>query len=298
MTGAGILDCKKALNASDSIDDAVTWLRKNGLAKAAKKADRDATQGLVNTRMSETGDTIVIVEVNSETDFVSRNSVFQGLVDTVAECALSNKDSMNLTGPTADTDNAAHLLSTEASSKTILEDEVKLAAATVGENIVVRRVAMLSPTPSDGTVLGSYVHAPVAPGASMGQSAAAVALRMADGQSGHAETQALAKKICMHIVAASPRFLSEADVDVASREKEETILAEEARRAGKKEEFVQRVVQGRFKKYVQENCLLNQQWLLSDDKLTVAQVVQKHADTHGLGTLDVTSFVRFQCGQE
>jgi len=294
MTGAGILDCKKALDASNDIDDAVKWLRKNGLAKAAKSSGRSATQGLVSTCQSENA--IVIVEVNSETDFVSRNSVFQSLVETVGNRALLHKDAMCMAGPTSVTDNAAHLLHTNGSDEVVLEEEVKQVAATVGENIVVRRVAMISPDSSEGVVLGSYVHAPIAPGVNMGQSAAVVALR-AEGAAAD-ETAALAKQLCMHIVAANPRYLCEADVDTEARASEEAILAEEARQAGKAEQHVTRVVQGRFKKFVKENCLLDQQWLLSDDKLTVAQVVQKHAKEHGLGNLAVESFVNFQCGQE
>eukprot|EP00940_MAST-03C_sp_MAST-3C-sp2_P002978 g2978.t1 len=308
MTGAGLMDCKKALQAEEGdMDGAIEWLRTNGLAKAAKKSDRDANQGLVGIRVDPEGNRAVLVEVNSETDFVSRNEMFQELMQTTTECAVEAKEDGSVQS----------LLETPLPNdrETTLQEEVHRVAAAVGENIKVRRVASIRSTEGSDedakrttTMIGSYVHGPPVPGANCGQSVAAVALDCVVAEESAADAKALevlqstlAKQICMHIVAASPKFLDTSSVDPEAAAKEEAILTEEARNSGKSEKHIPNMVKGRMNKYYKENCLVEQQWLLGSDneKASVQKILDTHAkDTDGVEAFRIASFVRFQLGEE
>jgi len=307
MTGAGLMDCKKALqetsgssSASDTFDAAIEWLRKNGLAKAAKKSSRDANQGLIGLYQVDDSEAYV-VEVNSETDFVSRNDMFRDLVQSVSH-AVAKAKSTEL--------DAVLSSSFEGDDATIatVQDEVHRVAASVGENIRVRRAGHVKATPSDKSsriLVGSYVHAPPVPGATCGQSVALVALECEasgdalDESALQGVENTLVKQICMHIVAASPKYLDKDTVDPEAVKKEEKILTDEAIQSGKNEKHIPKMVQGRMAKFYKEHCLLEQQWLLSDDKSSVSQILSKHASAvDGVDAFRIQSFVRYQLGEE
>ena len=274
-TGVGMMDCKKALGeTSGDIEAAVDWLRKNGLAAAAKKAGRVASEGLVGLSVGETS--AALVEVNSETDFVSRNEDFQNVVREVAALALS-------CGGDIEKLRATDYPGTGRS----VEDEIIQLVATIGENISIRRAAGIS---VDTGVVGSYVHAAAAPG--LGRIGALVAIR-SEGDK-QALTQ-LAHQLAMHVAAASPQAVSIEDLDSKDVERERTILREQAEGSGKSAEIIDKIVEGRLRKYYEEVVLVNQTFII-DGESKILSIVEQSAKDLGCA-VEIAGFRRFELGE-
>lgn len=273
-SGAGMMDCKKALAENNGdIEASIDWLRKKGLAAAAKKAGRVAAEGLVGAVAD--GKTGALVEVNSETDFVARNEQFQGFVAAVTRLALSNGDV-----------EALKAAKYPEGGVTVTEKLTNL-VATIGENMNVRRAVRLAVT---NGVVASYVHNAAVPG--MGKIGVLVAL---ESTGDAAKLQALGKQIAMHVAAANPQSLSIADVDPAMLERERSVLAEQARASGKPEEIIGKMVEGRLRKYYEDVVLLEQLYVI-DGESRVKQVVEKAAKEIG-APVTLAAFARMALGE-
>jgi len=274
-TGAGMMDCKKALvEAAGDLEAAIDWLRKKGLSAAAKKAGRVAAEGLVTVKAE--GNKAVILEVNAETDFVARNDLFQTFVLKTGEIALQ-------TGADLESLKAAAYPGT---SHTVQEELTQI-IATIGENMSVRRVAHLAV--SEGAI-SSYIHNAVAPG--IGKIGVLVAL---ESSADAGKLLELGKQIAMHIAAARPEALDIADVDTTAVDRERAILVDQARTSGKPEAIIQKMVDGRLRKYYEEVVLLEQIYVV-DGESRVRDVVEKAAKTLGV-PVKLTGFVRYQLGE-
>jgi len=273
MTGAGMMDCKSALNeTSGNMDAAVDLLRKKGLSKAAKKAGRVAAEGLIG--VSVKGTKGVMVEVNSETDFVSRNDLFQGLVKMIADVAQS-----------AGTD-VEKIKAAKAGSITINE-AINDTIAKIGENMTLRRAAELSV--SKGAI-GSYVHSSVSDG--LGRIGVLVGLESTGKQD---ELVALGRLIAMHVAAANPQALDAASLDPAVVAREKDVLADKFKQQGKPANMIEKIVESGLKTYYKEVTLLEQVYV-HDDKKNVMQAL-KEAEGKVGGPVKITGFVRFQLGE-
>jgi elongation factor Ts len=273
-TGAGMMDCKKALAETGAdIEAAVDWLRKKGLAAAAKKAGRVAAEGLVAVAANATVG--ALVEVNAETDFVARNEQFQAFVKSVAELALANGDNV-------DTLKAAKV----PSGKT-LDEELTALIATIGENMNFRRAKTLSV--SQGAV-ASYMHSATVPG--LGKIGVLVGLE-STGDAG--KLLEVGKQIAMHVAAANPLFLSIDAVDGASLERERAVLTEQAAASGKPAAVIEKMVEGRIRKYYEEVVLLEQVFVI-DGETKISKVVENAAKAVG-APVKLTGFVRFALGE-
>ncbi|MEM1398451.1 MAG: translation elongation factor Ts [Pseudomonadota bacterium] len=274
-TGAGMMDCKKALSEADgSIDEAVDWLRKKGLAAAQKKAGRTAAEGLVG--MALAGTKGALVEINSETDFVARNEQFQTFVSDVATLALDTDGSVEAVA-------AAPLASAGKPVSDALNDLI----ATIGENMALRRSAGISV--DEGAVAG-YIHTPAAEG--LGKIGVIV------GLSSSADTGALSafgKQVAMHIAAARPESVSIDDLDATLVDRERSVLSDQARASGKPEEIIAKMVEGRLRKFYQEVVLNEQTWVL-DGESSVKKVVEATGKELG-SPISITGFVRFNLGE-
>jgi elongation factor Ts len=274
-SGAGMMDCKTALTESGGdMEAAVDWLRTKGLAKAAKKAGRVAAEGLVG--VASEGSKAAVIELNSETDFVARNEGFQELVKNVAGVAVG-------TDGTLETVSAASYPGTDKS----VEDAIKDAVATIGENMTLRRTAVLSV--SEG-VVASYIHGSVSDG--LGKIGVLVALE----SSGDAEKlNALGRQVAMHIAATSPLALSTDELDPAVVDRERSVFVEQARESGKPDNIIEKMVEGRLRKFYEEVTLVKQAFVIDPDK-TVEQAVEALAKD--LGTpVKLSGFVRFALGE-
>jgi elongation factor Ts len=273
MTGAGMMDCKAALGeTSGNVDAAVDWLRKKGLSKAAKKADRVAAEGLIGVAVN--GAKGVVVEVNSETDFVARNDLFQGLVKMIANVALD-------VGADVEKIKAA-----KTGSRTIAED-ISETIAKIGENMTLRRAAELSV--GKGAV-GSYVHNAVIEGA--GKMGVLVALE----STGKAEElAALGRLLAMHVAATNPQAVDSSGLDPAVVTREKDVLAEKFKAQGKPAAMIEKIVESGLKTFYKEVCLLDQAYI-HDDKKNVAQAL-KEAEGKVGAPIKVTGFVRFKLGE-
>ncbi|MBO9464573.1 elongation factor Ts [Tropicibacter sp. R15_0] len=259
MTAAGMMDAKKALVETDGdMEAAVDWLRTKGLAKAAKKSGRTAAEGLV--AVSVDGGKGVAVEVNSETDFVAKNAEFQEMVGGIAKAALGVADVESLT--------AADL-----GGKSVA-DTITDKIATIGENMSVRRMASV-----EGDVVAAYVHNAATAG--MGQIGVLVALKGGD--------EAFGKQVAMHIAAANPQSLGEADLDPAVVEKERQVQIDIAKESGKPDAVIEKMIVGRMKKFLAEVTLLGQQFVMDTDK-----TVEQAAKDAGA---EIVGFVRMQVGE-
>jgi elongation factor Ts len=272
-TGAGMMDCKAALEATAGDEEAaVDWLRKKGIAKAAKKADRVAADGLIG--VAREGTKGVLVEVNSETDFVARNDLFQGLVKMIAQVALK-------VGANADTIKAA-----KAGSITVTE-AIADTVGKVGENMTLRRAAGLN---VDKGVVASYVHNTVADG--LGKIGVLVGLE-SQGKAG--ELAELGRKIAMHVAAASPLAVDPAGLDSAVVAREQSVLADKFRAQGKPEAMIGKIVESGLKTFYKEVCLLDQPYI-HDPAKSVAQAA-KDAEGKAGAPIKITGFVRFALGE-
>lgn len=274
-TGAGMMDCKKALaEAGGEMEAAVDWLRKKGLAAAAKKSGRVAAEGLVG--VAADGTVGACVEVNAETDFVARNDTFQGFVTQVTEIALkTGGDIESLKGQPF-----------PGSGRTVAEELTHM-VATIGENMNLRRAAKLTVT--DG-VVASYMHSALAPG--LGKIGVLVALESTGDKAKLAE---LGRQIAMHVAAARPEALDIADVDASALERERNVLADQARASGKPEDIIQKMVEGRIRKYYEEVVLLEQVFVV-DGETKIRKVVENAGKTVG-APVKLTAFVRYALGE-
>jgi elongation factor Ts len=273
MTGAGMMDCKSALSETQgNIEAAVDLLRKKGLAKAAKKAGRVAAEGLVAVKVA--GPKGVVVEVNSETDFVARNDMFQGLVKMIADVALDVGADV------------AKIKAAKAGSVTV-EHALADAVATIGENLTLRRAAALSV--NKGAV-GTYVHNSVTDG--LGKIGVLVGLE-SPGKAD--ELVALGRLVAMHVAASNPQAIDAAGLDPAVVERERNVLADKFRQQGKPENVVAKIVESGLKTFYKEVCLLEQPYV-HDDKKTVAQALKEAEGKIG-GPIVVSGFVRFAVGE-
>jgi elongation factor Ts len=274
-TGAGMMDCKAALiETGGDMEGAIDWLRAKGLAKAAKKAGRVAAEGLVAVAVA--GTRAAVVEVNSETDFVARNEAFQSLVRSVAGAAVENGGDRDRT--------AAATFPGKSHS---VEDEVRERVATIGENMTFRRSAGLSV--SDG-VVAPYVHSSIADG--LGKIGVLVALQSTGNKD---ELLKLGRQIAMHVAATNPIALSADQVDPAVVERERAIFAEQARESGKPANVIEKMVEGRIRKFYEESTLLKQAFVINPDQ-TVEEAV-KAAEASVGAPITVTAFVRFALGE-
>ncbi|ETX29546.1 translation elongation factor Ts [Roseivivax isoporae] len=259
MTGAGMMDAKKALTENDGdMNAAVDWLRTKGLAKAAKKSGRTAAEGLVAVKVD--GGTGVAVEVNAETDFVAKNAEFQSMVNDIAGAALT-------------ADDVEALKAADIGGKPV-SDVITDKIAKIGENMSLRRMARIS-----GDKVATYVHNAAADG--MGQIGVLVAFT--------GDNEAFGRQVAMHIAAAQPASLSEADLDPAILEKERQVQIDIARESGKPDAVIEKMIEGRMKKYLGEVTLLGQAFVVDPDK-TVAQAA---ADAG----VEITGYVRLAVGE-
>ncbi|MEY3004356.1 MAG: Elongation factor Ts [Pseudomonadota bacterium] len=258
-TGAGMMDAKKALTETDGdFDAAVDWLRTKGLAKAAKKSGRTAAEGLVAAAVS--GGVGVVVEVNSETDFVAKNAEFQGMVASIADAALRVDDLAALNAATID----------GKPVETVITDAI----AKIGENMALRRMTKLG-----GDTVVSYIHNAAAPG--MGKIGVLVAIKGGD--------EAFARQVAMHVAAVNPAALNEAAVDPAMVAKERQIQIDIARESGKPDAVIEKMIDGRMKKYLADITLVNQAFVINPD-LTVG-------DAAKAAGVEITGFVRLEVGE-
>lgn len=275
-TGAGMMDCKKALTETEGdIQSAVDWLRTKGLAEAAKKASRVASEGLV--AVAAFGTKGAVVEVNSETDFVARNEQFQAFARTVGDLVLANgncelKELQGQAYPGGERN---------------VGEELTHMIATIGEKMSLRRVATLS---VESGLVASYVHSAVAP--NLGRIGVLVGL---ESNSDVRQLANLAKQMAMHVAATSPQSVSIDDLDPEAVERERAVLSEQARDSGKPEDIISKMVEGRLRKFYQEVVLMEQTWVI-DGETKVATVVERAGKEFG-APVKVAGFIKFVLGE-
>jgi len=273
-SGAGMMDCKKALDETNGdMDAAIDWLRTKGLATAAKKSGRVASEGLVAIAVEGTSG--AVVELNAETDFVARNTEFQDFARSLSGLALAAGD--------LDTLRAA----TYPDTGRTVEEELTQKIATIGENMTLRRMERLSV--SNGAVV-SYMHNATADG--LGRIGVLVAL---ESTADEAALQGLGKQLAMHIAATSPASLSVDDLDKDAVQRERDVLIEQAKASGKPQEIAEKMVEGRMKKYYQEVVLLEQTSVI-DGETRISDVITKAGKDAG-ADIAMTAFVRFNLGE-
>jgi elongation factor Ts len=268
-----MMDCKAALSETDgNLEAAVDWLRKKGLSKAAKKAGRVAAEGLVGVAVS--GVKGILVEVNSETDFVARNDLFQGLVKMVADAALSAGASVD------------KILAAKAGSITI-DEAIADTIAKVGENMSLRRAAELAVGKG---AIASYVHNAVSDG--LGRIGVIVAL---ESTGNNDELKSFGRMVAMHVASANPQAVDPAGLDAAAIKREKAVLTDKAKAQGKPANVIDKIVESGLKTFYKEVCLLDQGFIF-DDKKSVAQAV-KEAEAKAGAPIKVAGFVRFALGE-
>lgn len=259
-TGAGMMDCKKALVETDGdIDKAIDYLRENGIAKAAKKADRIAAEGAVY--IAAEGNEAVIVEINAETDFVARNETFQELVKKIASHILATKPA-----------DVEALYNSEIDGETVTSI-MNNAVATIGEKLNIRRFAVETKTDNDS--FGQYMHM----GGRIG------VLTVVEGTT----DETIAKDVAMHAAALNPKYVSRDQVDQAELDHEREVLRQQALNEGKPEKIVDKMVEGRVRKYLEEICIVDQPFVKDSD-----QTVQQYLDSKNAS---IRSFVRYELGE-
>ncbi|MCB1529838.1 MAG: elongation factor Ts [Rhodospirillales bacterium] len=272
-TGAGMMDAKAALleNGGD-IEASVDYLRKKGMAKADKKSSRTAAEGLVAVATNGTSGTVL--EVNSETDFVARNDEFQSFVGDVVRTAQSHAEDLE------------SLMAADIGGNSVADNLTALIAK-IGEKMTVRRMAKLSV--GKGVVAG-YVHNPVAP--NLGKIGTLVALE-SEGDAGKLE--ALGKQIAMHVAAAFPQYLDKESVDSSALEREKDVIREQARAEGKPDDIIEKMLEGRMRKFYEEICLLEQTFVV-DGETKISKLLAAAEKDVG-APVKLTSFARFQLGE-
>jgi len=271
-TGAGMMDCKNALNENGGdVEAAVDWLRAKGIAKADKKSGRTAAEGLVAV-VSE-GSKAAVVEVNSETDFVSRNEDFQALASGIASVAMGTDGSV-------DAINAADM-----GGKPVSEN-ITEAIATIGENMGLRRAAVMQ---VGSGVVASYVHNSIADG--LGKIGVLVAL---ESEGDAAALNAIGRQVAMHVAATNPLAATRDDMDPEVVAREKSIFVESARESGKPDNIIEKMVEGRIRKFYEENVLMSQTFVI-DGENSVEQAL-KNAEKDAGGPIALKGFARFQLG--
>ena len=272
-TGAGMMDCKAALGESDGdLEAAVDWLRKKGLAKAAKKAGRIAAEGLIGVALS--ANKAIVVEVNSETDFVARNDLFQGLVKIIADVALDSGA------------NVEKILAARVGSRSVA-DAISETIAKVGENMTLRRAAALFVGKG---IVASYVHNSVADG--LGRIGVIVALE----STGNAdELKAFGRMVAMHVASANPQAIDASGLAAATIAREKNVLAEKFKAQGKPANVIDKIVESGLKTFYKEVCLLDQGFIF-DDKKSVAQAL-KETEAKAGAPIKIGGFVRYARGE-
>ncbi|HEY3919615.1 MAG TPA: translation elongation factor Ts [Stellaceae bacterium] len=273
-TGAGMMDCKRALSETQGdLEGAVDWLRKKGLAAAAKKAGRTAAEGLIGVAIK--GNVGAMIEINAETDFVARNDTFQKFVATVAELALTHVDLERL-----------KVASYPGAGRKV-EEELTHLIATIGENMSIRRMARLHVP--HGVVM-SYVHNAVAP--NLGKIGVLVAL---ESTAAHDRLGGVGRQIAMHVAAARPQYLDIASVPKADLDRERDVLREQAKASGKPEKVIEQMVEGRLRKFYEET-VLNEQIFVIDNETKVTKILD--AAGKELGTpVKIAAFERLVLGE-
>ncbi len=273
-TGAGMMDCKKALvETKGNLEESIDFLRKKGLAAAAKKAGRIAAEGLTAAKVDRL--TGIVVEVNCETDFVTRNEQFQGLVTNIANIAINVKDIEEL--------RAAKMPNGKSVEEDIVENIV-----TIGENLTLRRMEVLKV--SEGAI-GSYVHNEVVP--NLGKISVLVALESSAKDT--AKLEALAKQIAVHVAGNNPQSLDYSGLDQALVERERKVFFEKSKKEDKPDNIIEKMVEGRIRKFFAEVVLLQQNFLF-DNKLTVAEVIKNATKELG-ADIKITKFIRYELGE-
>jgi elongation factor Ts len=273
-TGAGMMDCKKALvETNGDFEAAVDWLRTKGLAAAAKKAGRVTAEGLVAVHVA--GNLGAAIELNSETDFVARNELFQNLVDLVSKEAINHKDINSL-------------LSANLPNGKTVEEEVKENVGTIGENLNLRRMGIAS---VNNGVIASYIHNSVVP--NMGKISVLVALEST--ASDKSALEQLGKQIAMHVAAARPQALDSSGVDSALVERERSIFIEQSKASGKPDNIIEKMVEGRIRKFYEEIVLLDQVFVI-DGKSRISEVLADASKKLG-ADVKINSFIRFELGE-
>ena len=273
-TGAGMMDCKKALGENDGdVEASIDWLRTKGLATAAKKAGRVASEGLVGIAIDGTKG--AIVEINAETDFVARNETFQDFVTTASNIALT-------TGNDVDALKAARFPGEERN----VQEQLTHMIATIGENMSIRRVQTLS---VDKGVVSSYIHTALAPG--IGKIGVLVAL---ETEADAAKADAFGKQLAMHVAAAKPQSISRDDMDQEVVDRERAIFAEQARDSGKPAEIVEKMVEGRIRKFYEEACLVDQTFVIDGDSKVSTAI--EAASKEAWGPITLKGFSLFVLG--
>ena len=272
MTGAKMMDCKKALVQTEGdIEKAIEFLREKGLADAAKKSGRVAAEGIVKTFISADKKKGAVLEFNCETDFVAANEEFVAFADRLAEMAVETT-----------ANNVEELLNEKFDAETTVADALKALIAKLGENMTVRRFTTFA---IENGIVKSYIH---------GGGRIGVLVEVACDTASDVLDE-VAKEVCMQIAAANPLFLSEDQVDAASIEKEKEIYRVQALNEGKPENIVEKMVEGRIKKYYKEVCLLDQLWVKDNDK-TIAKFLAEKSKEVG-SPISVTRFVRYERGE-
>ena len=276
QTGVGMMDCKKALmETGGELENAVDWLRKKGLAAAAKKVGRIAAEGLIGLAVE--GRAGAVVEVNAETDFVARNEAFQEYVKTVAALALESG---------AGTPEDLRALAYPESGRNVGEQLSHL-ISTLGENMILRRVSLCR---AESGILASYMHNTLAPG--LGRIGVLMAVESsADG----AELETLGKQLAMHVAAATPQTISSAEIDAAVLDREREILGDQARASGKPDDIVEKIIEGRLRKFYEEVCLLDQIFVI-DGETKVAKVLEAAGEELG-SPITIKEFTRLALGE-
>ena len=274
-SGAGMMDCKKALaeNGGD-MEAAIDWLRAKGIAKADKKSGRTAAEGLIG--IATMGHKAVVIEVNSETDFVARNDAFQDIVRGVAQVALSTDGSVE----------AISAATYPATGKPVT-DTIKDAIATIGENMALRRAALLE---VEHGVVATYVHN--AAGDGIGKLGVLVALR---SEGDKAVLTSIGRQVAMHIAATNPLAIRAEEVDAAVAERERNVFIEQARESGKPEAIIEKMVDGRMRKFFEEVALLSQAFVINPD-ITVGAAI-KESEKEAGAAIEVTGMVRLLLGE-
>ncbi|PPR76975.1 MAG: Elongation factor Ts [Alphaproteobacteria bacterium MarineAlpha2_Bin1] len=276
LTGAGMMDCKKALSDSNgNFDDAINWLRTKGLATAAKKSDRDAKEGLVCVKVKNNLGTII--EVNSETDFVARNDQFQSFVNALADLALEKNISLE-----------ELLKKTYPDSELSIHEKLNELVSTIGENLSIKRVKNISV--KNGKVC-SYIHNVVAP--DLGRIGVLVGI---EAEKIDENLDNISKQIAMHIAATSPISISKEDLSEDIIDKERNVYKSQAIDSGKPEKIIDKMVEGRLRKFFQEVCLYDQLFVI-DNETKISDFLTKFSKENN-NKVNISSFVRFQLGEE
>lgn len=272
-TGAGMMDCKAALGETNGdMEAAIDWLRKKGISKAAKKASRTAAEGLVGVAIGN--DAGALVEVNAETDFVARNEEFKGFVKSAALLALEESGDVE------------KLLNRKMGAASVQATLTELVAK-IGENLSVRRATALAVSPG---VVAAYVHNATSP--ELGKIGVLVALKSTADKS---KLSALGKQIAMHVAAAAPLALTPEHLDKAVVDRERAIQIEIAKQSGKPDNVIEKMMEGRMRKFYEETVLLHQTFVI-DGETRVEKVIEKAAKEFGT-QVEIAGFVRFQVGE-